>query len=105
MGETSEYARRARLTKEIFLRHGFRIVYDKDQTESVSDGFFYTIGYGGMTSSELLSELLLYGICAISLTSTGSRQHGIRVCISQMNRPEQFSLLDERLAAFARDHA
>ena len=105
VGETSEYARRARLTKEIFLRHGFRIVYDKDQTESVSDGFFYTIGYGGMTSSELLSELLLYGICAISLTSTGSRQHGIRVCISQMNRPEQFTLLDERLAAFARDHA
>ena len=105
VGETSEYARRARLTKEIFLRHGFRIVYDKDQHESVSDGFFYTIGYGRMTSSELLSELLLYGICAISLTSTGSRQHGIRVCISQMNRPEQFTLLDERLAAFARDHA
>ena len=50
-------------------------------------------------------ELLLYGICAISLTSTGSRQHGIRVCISQMNRPEQFTLLDDRLAAFARDHA
>ena len=105
VGETSEYARRARLTKEIFLRHGFRIVYDKDRDEPVSDGFFYTVGYGAMTSAELLSELLLYGICAISLTSTGSRQHGIRVCISQMNRPEQFTLLDERLAAFARDHA
>ena len=105
VAETGEYARRARLVKDIFLRHGFRIVYDKDRDEPVSDGFFYTVGYGAMTSAELLSELLLYGICAISLTSTGSRQDGIRVCISQMNRPEQFTLLDERLAAFARDHA
>ena len=104
VGEASEYARRARLTKEAFLRHGFRIVYDKDQDEAVSDGFFYTVGYGGMTSAELLSELLLYGICAISLTSTGSRQHGIRVCVSQLNRPEQFDLLEERLKAFAENH-
>lgn len=66
VGEASEYARRARLTKETFLRHGFRIVYDKDRDEPVSDGFFYTVGYGAMTSAELLSELLLYGICAIS---------------------------------------
>ena len=58
VGETSEYARRARLTKEIFQRHGFRIVYDKDQDETVSDGFFYTVGYGGLSSAELLSELL-----------------------------------------------
>ena len=104
VGETAEYARRAKLTKEIFLRHGFRIVYDRDQEEPVSDGFFYTVGYGDLTSAELLRELLLYGICAISLTSTGSRQPGIRVCISQMNRPEQFDLLDERLTAFAENH-
>lgn len=104
VGETAEYARRARITKELFLRHGFRIVYDKDQSEDVSDGFFYTVGYGDMTSAELLSELLLYGICAISLTSTGSRQNGIRVCISQLNREEQFALLDERLAGFALRH-
>ncbi len=104
VGEASEYARRARLTKEAFLRHGFRIVYDKDRDEAVSDGFFYTVGYGGMTSAELLSELLLCGICAISLTSTGSRQHGIRVCVSQLNRPEQFDLLEERLQIFAETH-
>ena len=104
VGEVSEYARRARLTKEAFLRHGFRIVYDKDRDEAVSDGFFYTVGYGGMTSAELLSELLLCGICAISLTSTGSRQHGIRVCVSQLNRPEQFDLLEERLQIFAETH-
>ena len=56
VGEASEYARRARLTKETFLRHGFRIVYDKDRDEPVSDGFFYTVGYGAMTSAELLSR-------------------------------------------------
>ena len=104
VGETAEYARRARLTKETFLRHGFRIVYDKDRDEQIGDGFFYTIGYGAMTSAELLSELLLCGVCAISLSSTGSRQHGIRVCVSQMNRPEQFELLDRRLEAFAENH-
>ena len=104
VGETSEYARRARLTKEIFRRHGFRIVYDKDQDETVSDGFFYTVGYGGLSSAELLSELLLYGICAISLTSTGSRQPGIRVCVSQLNCPEQFELLETRLTAFGQNH-
>ena len=104
VAETSEYARRARLTKELFLRHGFRIVYDKDQDEAVSDGFFYTVGYGDLTSSELLSELLLYGICAISLTTTGSRQPGIRVCVSQLNRPEQFDLLEARLTAFGQNH-
>ena len=92
------------LTKELFLRHGFRIVYDKDQDEAVSDGFFYTVGYGDLTSSELLSELLLYGICAISLTTTGSRQPGIRVCVSQLNRPEQFDLLEARLTAFGQNH-
>ena len=74
--ETSEYARRAHLTKEAFTRHGFRIVYDHDLGEPVSDGFFYTIGYGSMSSAELLSELLLYGVCAISLTSTGSPDGG-----------------------------
>ena len=104
VAETGEYARRARLVKDIFLRHGFRIVYDKDQDETVSDGFFYTVGYGGLSSAELLSELLLYGICAISLTSTGSRQPGIRVCVSQLNRPEQFELLETRLTAFGQNH-
>lgn len=104
VGETAEYARRATITKELFLRHGFHIVYDKDQQEKVSDGFFYTVGYRGMSSAELLSELLLCGICAISLTSTGSRQSGIRVCISQLNREEQFTLLDRRLNTFAETH-
>ena len=104
VGHAEEYARRARLTKEIFLKHGFHIVYDKDMDEDVSDGFFYTAGYKGMSSGELMKELMLYGICAITLTTTGSLQDGIRVCVSQLNEDRQFGLLDERLAAFAQAH-
>ena len=46
-----------------------------------------------MPSSDLVAALLRYGICAISLTSTGSLQNGVRVCVSQMNREEQYDLL------------
>ena len=91
--------------KELFERHGFHIVYDKDQDEHVSDGFFFTVGYGSMPSSDLVAALLRYGICAISLTSTGSLQNGVRVCVSQMNREEQYDLLDRRLRDFAQDYA
>lgn len=101
---TSEYARRAARVKEIFLRHGFRIVYDRDLEEKVSDGFFFTVGYAAMTSSELVGELLRYGICAISLSSAGSRQEGVRVCVSMLNREAQYTLLEERLTAFDHDN-
>jgi aspartate/methionine/tyrosine aminotransferase len=104
VGEAGEYARRAALTKEIFIRNGFHIVYEKDGEEPVSDGFFYTAGYEGMTGTELMGELMRYGICTIALSMTGSHQEGVRVCISQLNRPEQFELLADRLAAFAADH-
>ena len=103
VGEAGEYARRAALTKEIFIRNGFHIVYEKDGEEPVSDGFFYTAGYKSMTGTELMGELMRYGICTIALSMTGSRQEGVRVCISQMNRPEQFDLLSERLRLFAKD--
>ena len=95
VGHTREYAHRAHRVKELFERHGFHIVYDKDQDEHVSDGFFFTVGYGSMPSSDLVAALLRYGICAISLTSTGSLQNGVRVCVSQMNREEQYDLLPE----------
>lgn len=100
VGESREYARRAKKSKEIFLRHGFHIVYDKDMDDNVGDGFFYTMGYAGLTSSELMRELLLHGICSLSLTTTGSLQKGVRVCVSQLNKQEQFDELDERLAIF-----
>jgi hypothetical protein len=75
-----------------------------DGDEPVSDGFFYTVGYKGMTSGELMGELVRYGMATIALSTTGSRQSGVRVCVSQLNREEQFVMLEERLRLFAADH-
>lgn len=97
--DTSEYARRAKILKEIFIRNGFHIVYDKDLEENVSDGFFFTIGRRGYTGDALVKELMYYGVSSISLATTGSRQQGIRVCTSMVD-DTAFGLLDERLALF-----
>ncbi len=100
IGENREYARRAKLVKGAFTRNGFHIVYDRDLDEPLSDGFFFTAGYGEMSCSELLGELLRYGICAISLNATGSKQSGIRVCVSQLNSESQIQELERRLSLF-----
>lgn len=102
--DAAEYARRASVTKKMFLDNGFHIVYDMDGDEPVSDGFFYTVGYGDMPGGELMGELIRYGIATISLSTTGSRQAGVRICVSQLNRPEQFDLLAERLKLFSENH-
>lgn len=104
VGDTSEYARRAAETKKIFMDNGFHIVYSKDGEEEVSDGFFYTVGYKELTGAELMRDLMLCGICSISLSLTGSRQRGVRICVSQLNRPEQFEFLKERLRLFVSNH-
>ena len=70
----------------------------------MSDGFFFTAGYKDMTGGELVGEMIRYGMSTISLTTTGSHQQGVRVCVSQLNRPEQFEMLEERLKLFAVDH-
>ena len=100
----AEYARRAKISKKMFLDNGFHIVYDMDGDEPVSDGFFYTVGYKDMTSGVLMGELMRFGMCSISLTLTGSAQEGVRICVSQLNRPEQFDMLEERLRLFAAAH-
>lgn len=100
VGEMREYACRAAKAKEIFLRHGFHIVYDKDLDEDVSDGFFFTIGYDGLTGSQLLLNLLRCGICAITMVATRSTREGIRVCVSLLNSEDDFRALDERLGLF-----
>lgn len=97
--DTRLYAIRAERVKEIFIRNGFHIVYDKDLGEEISDGFFFTMGRKGFTGNELLAEFLRYGISAISLGSTGSRQEGIRVCTSKISESE-YDVLDERLRIF-----
>ena len=102
--EISEYGKRAARLKAIFQKYGFHIVYDHDLDEPVADGFYFTIGYPGMTGSQLVGELIYYGVSAISLDTTGSHQQGIRVCTSFIQE-HQYALLDERLACFARNHA
>ena len=101
--DTREYAYRAERMKQIFLDNGFHIVYDRDVTQEVGDGFFFTIGYKSMTGGELLRELLYYGVSSISLSTTGSEQQGVRACTSRM-RDELYAVLAERMAAFNEDH-
>jgi aspartate/methionine/tyrosine aminotransferase len=99
VAEIKEYGRRANKLKKIFTSHGFKIVYDHDLDQPVADGFYFTIGYPGMTGSELMKELIYYGVSAISLSTTGSHQQGLRICTSFI-KDHQYDLLDERLAIF-----
>lgn len=101
--DTREYERRAARMKEIFTRHGFSVVYDRDVTREVGDGFFYTLGYPGLTGNQLVVELMYYGVSSISLSTTGSRREGVRACVSRM-REELYPVLEERMAAFEKDH-
>ena len=97
------YGERAHKLKEIFLRHGFYVVYDKDLDQPIADGFYFTIGYPGMTSGELARELMYYGVSAICLVTTGSHQEGLRVCTSFI-RDHQYEQLDERMTVFAENN-
>ena len=101
--DTREYERRAARMKDIFCRNGFHVVYDRDVTRPVGDGFFFTLGYEGLTGGELLRELLYYGVSCISLSTTGSLQNGVRGCTSRM-REELYPVLEERMKAFREDH-
>ena len=65
LSEVKVYGDRAQKLKEIFLRHGFYLVYDNDLGDPIADGFYFTIGYPGMTSGELAKELMYYGVSAI----------------------------------------
>lgn len=101
--DIKEYAVRTAKIKEILYRNGFHIVYDKDDEEPVSDGFFFTIGYRDMSGAQLLQELLYYGISGIDLATTGSNRQGIRACSSNI-KPHHYELLEERLRAFDEAH-
>lgn len=101
--EIKIYGDRAHKLKEIFTRHNFYIVYDKDLDQPIADGFYFTIGYPGMTSGELAHELMYYGVSAICLVTSGSEQEGLRVCTSFI-RDEQYAALEERMAIFAENN-
>ena len=97
--EVSIYGQRAHKLKEIFCRHGFHVVYDKDLDQPVADGFYFTIGYKNMTSGQLAKELMYYGVSAICLITTGSHQEGLRVCTSFIE-DHQYAQLEERMQVF-----
>lgn len=101
--QVREYGRRAQRVKEIMLRNGFHIVYDKDCEQQVGDGFFFTFGYKDMTGEQLINKLIYYGISAITLDSTGSARQGLRGCTSNIS-DDQYEELDKRLKLFSRDY-
>lgn len=101
---TREYARRAAKIKEIMIRNGFHVVYDKDADgKTVGDGFFFTFGYKNWTGEQLLNKLIYYGVSAIALSSTGAQREGMRGCASSI-REDQYEELDSRLSLFNRDY-
>lgn len=101
--DTKEYAIRARIMKDIFLRNGFAITYPRDVTEDIADGFFFSLSYPGLSGGELAKELISYGVSSINLDTTGSMQPGVRACTSRM-REELYDVLEDRMRQFKLDH-
>ncbi|MFO8002433.1 MAG: pyridoxal phosphate-dependent aminotransferase [Marinilabilia sp.] len=95
-----EYGKRASIMKKLFVDNGFKLVYDKDETRDLADGFYFTISYPGLSGEELLEKLIRHGISAITLDTTGStRSEGLRICVSHtgMDRMDE---LKKRLESF-----
>jgi len=101
--DTKEYAIRAQKMKKIFCDNGFTITYPRDVEEEIGDGFFFSLSYPGLTGSQLVTELVHYGVSSINLDTTGSYQPGVRACTSRM-RDELYPVLEERMKMFNEDH-
>ncbi|NJN28767.1 MAG: pyridoxal phosphate-dependent aminotransferase [Cyclobacteriaceae bacterium] len=100
VNEVKTYGEKAKILKEIFQKNGFEIVYSHDLDQPISDGFFFTASFPGFSGSELVEELIAYGISALPLDSTGSEKlEGIRISVSKIDF-SQFEMLDERLRLF-----
>ena len=83
---------------EIFQNNGFELVYDQDMGDPIGDGFYFTVSREGMTGDELLFDMLRYGMAGIPLSTTGSTQEGVRICVSLIEE-HQFDELTTRLSA------
>ena len=97
--DVKAYGEKAKIMKKLFTENGFEIVYKTDMDEPIADGFYFTLGYPGMTGNQLVENLLYYGISAIALDNTGSEEEGIRACVSFV-QPAQFNELEQRLKLF-----
>lgn len=100
-----EYKSRCEKAKTVFTDAGFHLVYDTDDGEPVSDGFFFTAGYRDMDSETLQRQLMRHGVASISLPGTGSKLHGLRICVSKLADDKDFETLAQRLKAFADEQA
>ena len=100
--ELRNYGLRAHRSRQIFEDNGFHLVYDKDMEQTISDGFFYTVGYKNLGNRELLANLLRCGVIAIPLNTTGSGPSGLRVCVSRLLSDTDFELLDQHLKLFVK---
>lgn len=101
--DLKEYGEKAAIMKDLFVKNGFYLTYDKDLDDPLADGFYFTISYPQMTGRDLLKELMSYGISAITLDITGSEREGLRACVSMVPR-EQLGDLERRLQKFGEDH-
>lgn len=102
--DVKEYGKRAKIMKKLFTENGFLIVYSKDEDKPIADGFYFTFSYPGFDSSNLIVELMYYGISAISLAITGSTHiEGLRACVSQVSL-DMMPVLEYRLKQFYNDH-
>jgi aspartate/methionine/tyrosine aminotransferase len=104
LDEVKDYKERGKVMKELFMANGFRLTYDKDVDEPLADGFYFTVSYNDLSGGQLLEKLLYYGISAITLGKTGSKQESLRACVSQTGK-ERFEDLRVRLEAFNADNA
>jgi aspartate/methionine/tyrosine aminotransferase len=102
--EIREYENRAQIMKQVFIENGFSLVYSKDEDKPLADGFYFTVSFPGLSGSELMEELLYYGISSVALDITGSTREGLRACVSQF-KPNQKEILGERLKSFRANHS
>ena len=66
--------------------------------QPIGDGFYFTVSKPEFTSDKLLFEMLRYGMAGIPLSTTGSTQEGVRICVSLIEE-HQFKELTARLSA------
>ncbi len=90
------YRDRAKEVKSIFKNNDFKLVYDQDMGDPISDGFYFTITKTGYKSSEILFHMLRHGMAGIPLNTTGSNREGIRICVSNVS-VKDYGILSDRL--------
>jgi len=99
------YGQRAKYFKDVMLKNGFSLVYDKDGDKPLADGFYFTATYPKLSGPELLQELLYYGISVTTLNTFGSsRTEGVRICVSLADETA-YEPFKNRIEAFAKDHS